>query len=125
MMHGVSDKVGRMVQSIVSAQGAALMEGRVAQADVADKLTVSGAQTPASGNVDPAALEAAVAKINGDAEGMGARLSLSIDKELNRVLIRFKDPESGDVVRQIPPEAVIEMMKRLKELKGTMFDSQG
>ncbi len=124
MIHGVSDKVGRMVQSVISAQGAVAKGSRVDAAQV-EKPPLSGTQTPASANVDPATLEAAVGRINDEAESMGARLSLSIDKELNRVLIRFKDPESGDVVRQIPPEAVVEMLKRLEELKGTMFDSQG
>ncbi|GMT42054.1 MAG: hypothetical protein IEMM0002_0465 [bacterium] len=124
MIHGVSDRVSKMVQSIVSAQGTAVRGNRTAAAGAgtAKPAVQSSSQ---SVSVDPAALEAAVNSINKEAGNMNVRLSLSIDKDLNRVLIRFTDPESGDVIRQIPPEAVLSMLKRLNELKGAMFDSQG
>ena len=67
----------------------------------------------------------AVNKINDEASRIDAKLSLSVDSELNRVLIRFKDPSSGEVVKQIPPEAVLEMLRRLDDLRGAMFDTQG
>lgn len=48
-------------------------------------------------------------------------LSLDVDTELNIVVARIIDKESGEVVRQIPPEQKVELMKFLKEHPGTLF----
>lgn len=48
-------------------------------------------------------------------------LSLDVDKELNIVIASIIDKESGEVVRQIPPEQKVELMRYLKEHPGTLF----
>lgn len=124
MIQGVSDKMNKMVQSIISAQGQIARQNRAAAQSVNPATDLPGKQ-PKPVNVTDPVVTNAIEKINEDAEKLDARLSLAIDKELNRVLIRFKDPESGEIIRQIPPEAVLDMLKRLNELKGAMFDTEG
>ncbi|MDB2365740.1 flagellar protein FlaG [Luminiphilus sp.] len=48
--------------------------------------------------------------------------SISRDEELNRYLITIKDKESGEVVREIPDEALIKFARNLQELRGILFD---
>lgn len=124
MIQGVSDKVSKMVQSIISDQGAvAQSNNAAAQSATPKEKTQGNQQQPLT--VDSEIVQDAVNQINEVSTRVDAKLSLAIDRELNRVLIRFTDPISGEVVRQIPPEAVLKMMKRLDDLKGAMFDAQG
>lgn len=44
------------------------------------------------------------------------------DEELNRYLVTIKDKESGEIVRQIPDEALIKFARNLQELRGLLFD---
>jgi hypothetical protein len=51
-------------------------------------------------------------------------LSFRFEKELNRVVVKVLDPETGDVIREIPPESVIEALKQLKKALGTLVDEE-
>ena len=44
------------------------------------------------------------------------------DEELNRYLVTIKDEQSGDVVREIPDEALLKFARNLETLKGILFD---
>lgn len=48
-------------------------------------------------------------------------LSLDIDRDLNIVLAKIIDRKSGEVIKQIPPEQMVELMKYLKENPGTLL----
>ncbi len=43
-------------------------------------------------------------------------LQLEVEEELHMVVAKIVDPESGEVVRQIPPEEMVRIYKRLKEM---------
>src|SRR5262245_654642 len=51
-------------------------------------------------------------------------LSFRFEKELNRVVVKVIDPETGEAVREIPPESVIEALKQLKKAPGTLVDEE-
>ena len=44
------------------------------------------------------------------------------DDELNRFIVRIADKSSGEVVREIPSEAILKFARNLQELKGLIFD---
>ena len=44
------------------------------------------------------------------------------DEELNRYLVTIKDKDSGEIVREIPDEALIKFARNLQELRGILFD---
>lgn len=47
-------------------------------------------------------------------------LSLEVDRDLNIVLAKIIDKQSGEVIKQIPPEEMVALMKYLKENPGTL-----
>ena len=49
-------------------------------------------------------------------------LQLSVDDELGRVVAQVVDRDSGDIVREIPPEELIAMAKTLRALNGQLVD---
>jgi len=49
----------------------------------------------------------------------------SVDKELDKIIVKIKDRESGEIIRQIPPEVAIKIAKSINELVGLLFDEKG
>ncbi len=47
-----------------------------------------------------------------------------IDKETHMVIVRIKDPDSGDIIRQIPPEVAVKLSKNIAELLGVLMDER-
>ena len=44
------------------------------------------------------------------------------DEEINRFIVRIADEVSGEIVREIPSEAILKFSRNLQELKGLIFD---
>jgi len=53
--------------------------------------------------------------------GQGIGLKFSVDEETGTRIIQVINVDTGDVVRQIPPQEVIEFMHRLDESKGSLI----
>jgi uncharacterized FlaG/YvyC family protein len=51
-------------------------------------------------------------------------LSFRYEKELNRVVVKVIDPETGELVREVPPESVIEALKQLRATAGRLVDEE-
>lgn len=51
-------------------------------------------------------------------------LSFRFDKDLNRVVVKVIDPESGELLREIPPESVLEALKQIKRSLGSLVDEE-
>lgn len=47
-----------------------------------------------------------------------------IDRDTNMVVIKIKDPDTGDVIRQIPPELAVKLAKNIQELLGVLMDER-
>ena len=50
--------------------------------------------------------------------GLGLGLKFSVDKDTNRQVIEVIDTKTGDVVRQIPPEEVLNFLREFHDAKG-------
>lgn len=50
-----------------------------------------------------------------DSGEMRNKLSFSINEETGKVIIKIVDQETGEVVREIPPEEMIKKMARIRE----------
>ena len=50
------------------------------------------------------------------------RLSISFEKSIGRFVYRGVDRETGEVVREYPPEEVIERIAHLREIAGITID---
>jgi len=68
-------------------------------------------------------------KEKGEAEAlinifMNRTIRLDVDNELHRVIIRLVDKKSGEIIRQIPPEELIELAKKMKDSEGVFLDKE-
>lgn len=67
---------------------------------------------------DPEALQDAVDKIEKVANTYNRELKFSIDEDLGISVVKVMDKESGDLIRQIPSEDMLELAKGLDKLIG-------
>jgi len=54
----------------------------------------------------------------------GYHLSFRFDRDINRVVVRVIDSDSGTVIRSIPPEEAVRMLKQLRSERGTILDAE-
>ena len=71
-----------------------------------------------------ASMEEAVAVLNEALSRKNTSAVIRRDEELNRFLVTIKDKESGEIIREIPDEALIKFARNLQELRGILFDER-
>ena len=79
----------------------------------------------------------AVAEVTRSLAVVGTSLSISVDEQLGSTIIKVTDKETDEVIRQIPPERIVNLARFMREstsaggfeladtMKGLMLDSQG
>jgi flagellar protein FlaG len=81
--------------------------------------------TPAMALADPKKmheeLAEAIEKLNKQMEAGKRGLGFSVDDELNMTIITVKNTSTGEIVRQIPSEAVIRVAHKIEDLKGILY----
>ncbi|ANQ54352.1 flagellar protein FlaG [Thermosipho sp. 1063] len=48
----------------------------------------------------------------------------NIDKDTGMIVVKIKDKDTGEIIRQIPPEVALRLAKNLEELIGVIFDER-
>jgi flagellar protein FlaG len=76
-------------------------------------------------------LEAGIRKIQDIVERMNEEmksnqrgLSFSFDRTISTHVVTVKSADSGEVIRQIPTEAVVRVAHNIEKLKGLLFDGK-
>ena len=54
-------------------------------------------------------IQATVARLQEALKPIESRVEVSVDNDINRVIFRVVDKETGDLIRQIPLESVVEL----------------
>ncbi len=88
-------------------------------AQAADKGKDAGSSTA----VDAQDLQGMVEDLNEMAQTVQRQLSFSVDEDSGKTVIKVIDTETEEVIRQIPPEDIMEMQKHLGEMNGLLFST--
>jgi flagellar protein FlaG len=64
------------------------------------------------------ALEMANERLN----DRGASINISVDPSTKTVIVQVTDRETGDTVRQIPPESALQVSRNIERLTGILVD---
>jgi uncharacterized FlaG/YvyC family protein len=59
-------------------------------------------------------------KVGKKLQRINVNIQFEVDKELGRIIIKVIDPESGEVVRKIPPEKFMKCIEFLNEMKDDL-----
>ena len=62
--------------------------------------------------------EAAVEDLNSTFKDLRTSIQFSMDEEADQLVVKVMDTSNDEIIRQIPPEAVLAMVKFFKEMEG-------
>ena len=104
----------------------AAVEGkaRIGESAVTATTTAETGKDGATRPVDRQQLTEIVGELNDFAQSVQRQLEFSIDQDNGEVVVRVVDARTKDVVREIPPEEIREMQKRLGEISDQLFRNQ-
>jgi flagellar protein FlaG len=69
-------------------------------------------------SVDRKAIEQTIAKIREAIGPANASLKIEIDPDSDRIIVKVLDDQSGELIRQIPSQEMVEIAKRLDMMQG-------
>ena len=67
-------------------------------------------------------IDEAILVLNQALERSPTKAMVRKDEQLNRFIIEIADEVSGELIREIPSEAVLKFARNLEEMKGLLFD---
>ncbi|MEO1765704.1 flagellar protein FlaG [Thiobacter aerophilum] len=73
---------------------------------------------------DAQVVKQAVERINAFIQSAQSDLKISVDQDTGMVVVKVVDRESGEVIRQIPPEEALTIAKHLDSAQGVLFRSK-
>lgn len=65
-----------------------------------------------------------VAELNKTLEEVEGNYSVSVDNDTGLVVVRITDTETGDIIKQVPPEQVLEASVSLDKIIGLLVNDQ-
>ena len=69
-------------------------------------------------------LHEAIEILNSSVEKVPTSLEFSIDEASNRFVVQVTDAATGEIIRNVPGDAILRMAKQLESLKGILFDDK-
>jgi len=69
-------------------------------------------------------LEKSVKEINAQLESLNRSIQFNIDDKTKDVVVKIVDKDSGEIIRQIPPEGVLRLRERLEDLTGLIVEEK-
>ncbi|WP_455383387.1 flagellar protein FlaG [Salinispira pacifica] len=55
-------------------------------------------------------------------QAFNRRLQFSVDRDINRVIVKVIDADTDKVIRELPPKEIQELYRRIREAVGLLFD---
>lgn len=74
--------------------------------------------------IDPEIIESAIEKTGNEVVFGGRSIEFNFDRDVGRVIVKVVAKESGEVVRQIPPDEFLKFTAQFRELIGVLFDGK-
>lgn len=71
---------------------------------------------------DRQSLDQVVGDINQQVQSFNRKLQFSIDDDAGMILIKVIDPETDEVIRQIPAKELVELHKHMEEMGSVIFN---
>lgn len=66
----------------------------------------------------------AIEKLRHAGEIFNKRLDFHIDEETHRVVVKVVDTTTDKVIKEIPPEQLLQLVSKIQEMIGVLFDEE-
>ncbi len=119
MIHSVTPKADLRVERIRGKEPSDAMgqNARVRKSDLEG-------QSISQESTHRAKIDRAAAEVNEILSLADPQLKIYVDDETERVVVKVVEQTSGEVIRQIPPEELLELEKYLSNPKGLLLQEQ-
>ncbi len=77
----------------------------------------------APAKVDPKEVKQAASELNQALKSLNDHLQFSVDSSTKSTVVRLIDGDTGEVVRQIPPEEILRLRAYYKEHQGLLVNT--
>jgi flagellar protein FlaG len=74
------------------------------------------------GGAEPQSLTEVIKQVADELQKTGAQLQMEVDSDLGRVIVKVLDGQTGQVIRQIPAQELVNLAKQLKSLNGLLVE---
>lgn len=120
MIHSVTPKADLLVERIRGEEpsGAVGQKPKVRKDDAKEPST-------SQASAERSRIEQAATKVSEVLSQANPQLRIRVDDETERVVVKVVEEESGELIRQIPPEELLELEKYLSSPKGLLLQEQG
>ena len=88
-----------------------------------DRRKADGEQGGRDG-IDPGDLRGVAEEMNKIVAVFNSRVAFSIDRDTGRAIIKVINNETNEVIRQIPPEEMLRLIKRMDKILGMLIDKK-
>ncbi len=62
--------------------------------------------------------------LNFEMKVRSTNLDFQVDEPTNRVVVKVINRDTGNVIREVPSEAILRVSKNIEALKGILFDGR-
>jgi flagellar protein FlaG len=66
----------------------------------------------------------AVGRMNRLLEGTNRRFEYSVHDKINGIMVKVIDEDTGEIIREIPPKRILDMVANMLELAGLLVDER-
>ncbi len=67
----------------------------------------------------------AMERVSGTAQLFNREIQLKVEDDIDMVIVKIIDSDTKEVIRQLPPEELVELSKNAKDLKGLLINKEG
>lgn len=78
-------------------------------------------QDGSKAQVDPGNTRKLVEEVQSYLDNLNIELSFDIHDETGEMVVQVLERETGDLIRQIPPDDLLDLKEKLNELRGVLF----
>jgi len=75
-------------------------------------------------NVSPEKLDKAIQVANDAFKEMNVGFRYTLDKNINRQIVQVVNTQTGEIIRQLPPKEIINMLTRMYDMLGILVDKK-
>jgi len=62
--------------------------------------------------------------INEQLKSSNSSIQFSIDDKSNEIIVRIVDRDTGEVIRQIPPESIVRLRDSMRDMSGLFVEKK-
>ncbi len=75
-------------------------------------------------DLPPQEIEAIASDVQIQLKRLNTELRFEVDKNSNDMVVKIIDPETGQIIRQIPSEELLAIRERMEELIGVLYNAK-